>query len=205
MFNEILEYSQQPYMMVWTALFVILGILTIVSLIFGELFDIDFDTDTDLDISVEGGGHGFLHSVGSFMDLGHVPITFLLFMFATLNWGIGITLNSYINTSHNTLFGFLLLIPVFFGSFFVTKIVNIPVKKLYKAMNGDNEVKNKVLGNFCTTTTQVSETNGQAEIETGTSPLKIMVYTDDESLEKGVKAVVLSFNKKTNRYLIAKL
>jgi hypothetical protein len=203
MFNEIYIYSIQPYMMFWTGMFGIMALLSIGSLIFGDFLDLDLDGDADLDI--DGVSHGFMNSILSFFDLGHVPLTFLLFTFSSVNWGLGIILNRAINSGHSQSFGALLLIPVFIGAFFVTKLLNIPIKKLYKAMNGDNEVKNKIIGNICNTTTIINSKTGQAVITTGTSPLKIMVYCDDKTVEKNKTAVVLEFNKSMSRYLISEI
>lgn len=202
MFQEIYEYSTQPYMMFWTSIFCIMGLLTIASLFLGDVLDLDIDSDTD--ISIEG-AEGGMHSIFSFFDLGHVPITFLIFIFSSVNWGMGIILNSNINTGHSQSFGALLLIPVLIASFFITKIINIPVKKLYKAMNGDNEVKTQVIGNICNTNTEVDSINGYATVSTGTSPVQIMVYCEDKTIDKNKTAVVVEFNKTLNRYSILEI
>ena len=198
MLQDLYTYSTQPYMIFWTTIVCIMAFLSLASIFIGDILDIDVDGDGDIDIH----GGGFLGTVMSFLDVGHVPLTFLLFTMSALNWGSGVLINSWINTGHSQTFGALLLIPVFIFSFAITKIVNIPVKKLYKAMNGDNEVKNKIIGNFCKTSTEVNTDNGYATITTQTSPLQIMVYSD-EPIERGKPAVVLEFNKELNRYLIS--
>ena len=70
MFDKILEYSQQPYLVVWSALMIIFGFLTILSFITGLGADVDVDFDADFDIS---GGHTFWEGISIFFNVGTVP------------------------------------------------------------------------------------------------------------------------------------
>ena len=101
MWNEILEYSKQSYMIFWSVLMMIFVLLTTVSLVSGvgaDLgLDMDFNLDADIDADITGGGAGngsFLQAFCLFLNIGTVPVTFVIMTIVAINWGLGVQLNS---------------------------------------------------------------------------------------------------------------
>jgi hypothetical protein len=202
MLSDIYEYSMQPHIIVWSIVFGIMALLTLLSLFLGDI--LGFDTDSGVDVDIETGG--LFKGLLVFFDIGHVPVTFLLMLISGINWTAALLINSRINTSHSVVWGLILAVPIFLGSVFLTKLINIPIKKLYGAMNADNEVKYTIIGSICTTLTEVTGEHGQAQIATPTSPLNIMVVCDpDTQISKGCEAVVVSESNIAGRYLITQL
>ena len=203
--SQILEYSMQPYIIFWSILVLVLGALAILSVLTG--FDLDLDTDIELDGDISGdvSGEGFFEKICIFFNVGHIPVTLIIFSLILSNWFICLIVNNILNTSHNSALGFIIMAAVFVVSIPITKIITIPLKKIFGAMKEGDDQQNQIVGNICVTTTEVTDKHGQATIETSTAPIGLMVECqDDETIPKGSKAVVLEKNKLTNRYVITK-
>ena len=208
MFSEIYEYSTQPYMIFWSILVLVLAVLALLSAISGV--DADFDLDADIEVDGELGGDisgdGLFEKVCIFFNVGDIPVTLIIFSFILSNWFLGLITNNIINTSHSVTLGFILSGVIFIISIPFTKVVIYPLKKVFCAMKEGDEKQNHILGNICETVTDVSQTRGQATIETSTAPLDLMVECEEGiTIPKGSKAVVLEHNKNSNRYIITKL
>ena len=205
MFNEIFEYSTQPYMVFWSVLVLILGALAILSVFTGFDLDLDADIDLDGDISGDVSGEGVLEKICIFFNVGDIPVTLIIFSLILSNWFLGLVTNNIINTSHNTAVGFIIMAAVFVVSIPITKIITLPLKKLFKAMKEGDDKQNKAVGNICITTSEVTNHSGQATIKTSTAPIELMVEcAEGEIIPKGSSAVVLEKNAITNRYIITK-
>jgi hypothetical protein len=209
MFQEIYTYSTQPYLIVWSVLFVVFAILTVISIISG--FDLDLDLDGDIDVDLDGdiGGDisgGFFRDVFIFINVGHVPVTLILFTVILINWSIGLGLNTMYNVNHSIFLGICMAVGVFLVSIPLTKIATFPIKLLFKSMVEDQEALNKSVGSICETQCEVTETSGYALVKTDASPLSIMVKCEEgKTIPKISKAVVLEFDKESKRYLISEV
>ena len=209
MINEILEYSTQPYIILWSVLLICSGVLALFSLLSGigtDLgfdLDLDVDADTDLDVNAADASSSIFKSFCIFLNLNTIPLTIILFLLVSLNWLFGFYVNRLINPSHNPFLGWITFIAVFVGSIPVCRICSFPLKKLFKAMVEDKESQTHAIGNVCTTTTQITESSGQATIKGGPTIVNLMVCTEKgQIIKRGKKAVVLSHNQTNNRYII---
>ena len=212
MWNEILEYSQQSYMIVWSvllAVFIILTALSLISVIGADLgIDFDFDGDMDGDISADtaAGATSFFQSLCLFLNIGTVPVTLVIMTIVSLNWGIGLELNKVFNSGHNSLIGWPMATLIFFVTLPLTKYLTWPLKKFFKALNEDKEDHVQIIGNICNTTTEITESSGQAQIKEGPTLVGLMVKCEEgQTINKGKKAVILERDSKTNRYLISEV
>ncbi|MDX5347535.1 MAG: hypothetical protein LPK19_09840, partial [Hymenobacteraceae bacterium] len=107
----------------WVA--VILGLLDI------DLFNLEIEVDTELDVDADGAGSiVWLNSVLAFFNLGRVPFMLFVTFVAVPFWAFSILLNYYVTYSFPWI-GFLLLIPAFIGSLFVSKILTTPFVKMF--------------------------------------------------------------------------
>ena len=208
MFSEIYEYSQQSYLALWSALFIIASIITAFSLFTGFGGDVDFDVDIDVDADLDGhvDGQGLLHSFYLFMNLGKVPVTLILFIIVALNWGIGIIANMTINTSHNTFIGWCIFPAAFVLSLPLTKVFAVPLKKFFGALLEDEERQTHSIGSVCTTVTEVTDTSGQATFKDGPTVINLMVKCEEgKTISKGKKAIVLEKDSNQNRYIVSEV
>jgi len=203
-------------MIFWSVLMLIFVVLTTISLVSGvgadlglDLdLDIDIDGDVDADIGGTGGsGSGsFLQAFCIFLNIGSVPITFVIMTIVALNWGIGLELNQAFNSSHNIFIGWLMAGITFCATLPVSKFLTWPLKKFFKALNEDEEDQIKIIGNICETITTVTHTSGQANIKDGPTLVGLMVKCEEGiSIEKGKKAIILEKDEKANRYVVSQV
>ncbi|MCM8543226.1 MAG: YqiJ family protein [Lentisphaeraceae bacterium] len=210
MFNEIYEYSQQSYLALWSALMIIIGFIAIISLFTGFDNGIDFDADLDMDVDADMDGHvdahGLFHSLYVFLNIGKTPITLILFTFVIVNWTICMSINTTFNTGHNLLLGWSIFAGAIFLSLPIVRLVNYPLKKFFGALLEDEEKQTHSIGSICTTTTEVTENNGQATFKDGPTVINLMVMTEEgKTISKGKKAIVLEKKKDLNRYIISEV
>ena len=210
MFNEILEYSQQSYLALWSALMIIVGLLAIISLFTGFDSEFDFGGDVDVDIDADLDGHvdahGLFHSLYAFINVGKTPITVVLFSFVVANWTICMSLNTAINTSHNLLIGWGIFAGALFLSLPIVKIIVMPLRKFYGALLEDEEKQTHSIGSICTTTSEVTDNTGQATFKDGPTVINLMVMCEEgKTISKGKQAIVLNKDKGRNRYLISEV
>ncbi|NQZ57489.1 MAG: DUF1449 family protein [Lentisphaeraceae bacterium] len=211
MWNEILEYSQQSYMVVWSVLLAIFTVLTTLTVVLGIGADlgIDFDLDGDMDgeVSADAGADGtFFQSFCIFLNIGVVPVTVVIMTVVALNWGIGLELNQLFNSGHNILLGWGMACVTFFITIPISKIFTWPLKKFFKALNEDKEDQVHIIGNLCETVTTITVSSGQAKIKDGPTLVGLMVECEEgKTINKGKKAVILERNHKTNRCLISEV
>ena len=113
-------------------------------------------------------------------------------------WAVSMTVNVMLN-NESLLLGIPILAGNLFVSSFVAKLLTAPIKHLFRALDKDGDVPpgHDVLGKTCViSTSEATETFGQATIETDGSPLILNVVTyKGETLKKGEEAVVIDYIK----------
>lgn len=212
MINEIFELSKEVYILPWTILIIVSSVITALSLISGIGADLDFDTDVDFDIDseidinthVDGGS--FFQTFYLFLNVGKVPVTFIIFTIIAINWGLVLIANMALNPRNYMIIGWAIFIGVFVISFPISKIITNPLKKFFAALIEDKESQTRSIGNICTTVTEITESKGQATITEGPTIVNLMVYSEQgKTISKGKKAVVLEKDHSCNRYLISEV
>ena len=117
-----------------------------------------------------------------------------------------LALNENFNSNHSNILGFGMSIVTLIVSIPLSKFVTWPIKKLFMKLSTDKSQHNHAVGSICEIESDVNDKHGRAIVRTGTSPLGIMVMCEEgKSISKGSKAVVLEFDKKSNRYLVAEV
>lgn len=164
--------------------------------------DVDSDLEADVDKDISGASAGM--AIAKFFYLGDVPLMILLTIISFSMWITSIVLNHELNADLNRTMSLLLLIPNLILAMFVLKIVGKPIAKVFQSINKDLRSERPMLGMPClVTTSKVTETFGQAKLETETSPILFNAITKEgEVLSKGDQAVILEFIKEKNTYII---
>ena len=178
---------------------------TIIGVLDVSLFDIDVDidadVDTDADISFQG--HGLFHAVLVFLNIDCIPLMIVLSLVIIFFWGFAIaaTLLPF-ETGGFIAAG--LLIPEFFLAMFLTKIVTMPLRPIFKKVNMHSFDNTKTVGKFCILKNDLaSEKLGQAEISMADRVLVINVKVrDDDVFKKGDKALVIEKDVEKDFYYI---
>ncbi len=161
----------------------------------------DFDTDLpDADLDVDSDGHHAHHGMstggvwltaGRFLGFSQVPLVVWGSVMVLFMWFGSLVLNQVWNPSQSTPQAFILLLPNLILSLVVTKLITIPVAKLFKAMADSDTEAESVIGRSGTVCSiEADETYGQLEITANGAPLLINVRTQSGTLTKGTAAKV---------------
>lgn len=202
---ELFQAAITPHQIL-LSLLLVLVVLYWLLVILGAL---DFETDLPDDLA-DGGeadasdGHGHGHGVntggawltaGRFFGFSQVPIVVWMSFMILFMWFVSLVLNERWNPGASALQALLLLLPNLLISAISTKLVTIPVAKLFKAMaDADTEAEEVIGRTGIVCTIEADERYGQLEITAMGVPLLINVRTlpGEPTLPKGTAAVVTS-------------
>jgi hypothetical protein len=178
---------------------------------------LDFETDLPDDFGgadVEAhDGHG-INTGGAWITAGRlfgfsqVPIVVWGSFIILFLWFVSLALNQTWNANADTLRAFLLLLPNFAISAISTKLITLPVAKLFKAMADADTETEAVIGRSGTVVSiEADATYGQLEISAKGAPLLINVRTQTgaAALPKGAQAQVTSAGPDNTFYFIESL
>lgn len=161
-------------------------------------FDLDFDLDADADTSILQAGFIPL----KWLNIGSVPTMLWLSVFAVSGWMVSRLINSPAPHPEFDLLADGQAILRDMGiAIFITKCLTQPLRGRFdpKAVN----LARDLIGGSCqVTTSEVTDTFGEAEYSTGGAPLKLRVRTEEANLTRGDEAVIVGFQREQNVYLI---
>jgi len=175
---------------------------------------LDFETDLVDDLSDGDGdahhGHGVNTggawlTAGRFFGFSEVPIVVWASFMILFMWFFSLALNQKWNPEADTVQALILLLPNLIASAIVTKLVTIPVAKLFKAMTDADTEAEVVIGRTGTVVSmEADETYGQLQIAANGAPLLINVRTQPSAaiLKKGDSAKVSAAGPDNNFYFI---
>lgn len=222
--NEALAYYNLP-LTVLLLLVVIYWLMVIVGVLGMESFDIDagteldLDTDVDVDLHADAGGHPDLdvdpggHAGGGglgltvlrFLNFGQVPAMVVVSVLILAMWFLSMVGNFILNGSG----GLLIAGGVFLGSLFagalLAKLVTAPLKPLFRALNRNYDTHEPIIGRNCVVKSiEVSDTNGQAEIERegATLLINVRVAAGRGFLHRGDHALVVGHDVERDFFII---
>ncbi len=178
---------------------------------------LDFETDMPDDFGdADADGHhghgvntgGAWITAGRLFGFSQVTIVVLGSFIILFIWFVSLVLNQKWNADADTLRALLLLLPNFAISAVATKLVTIPVAKLFKAMADADTEAEEVIGRTGTVVSmEADETYGQLEITANGAPLLINVRTQlgVPTLLKGSSAKVIAAGPDKAFYFIESL
>lgn len=178
---------------------------------------LDFDTDIPDDFGDGDAdahhGHGVNTggvwlTAGRLFGFSQVPIIVWLSFMILFMWFVSLVLNQKWNAEADTLKALLLVLPNFAISAIATKLVTLPVAKLFKAMTDADTEAEEVIGRTGTIVSmEADERYGQLEIVAKGAPLLINVRTQPgaPALLKGTQAQVTTAGPDNAFYFIESL
>lgn len=208
--SEILDAAFTGPMLPITIFFLIVmsyWILVLLGLVGIETFDVDIDPDLPTDPgtadSPVAGSVG--SSVLKFFHLGEVPLMIAVSIFAICWWGISLFGALVFDQSQTGAYSLLWVGPSLIISLFLAKAILIPTGRFYRILDGSRDSHVEIVGQTCTiTSSEVTETFGQAEIKIDGPPLSIDVRAPSGTkLGKWDQAIVVSHNKSNNTFVVA--
>jgi len=169
-----------------------------------DFFDFDFDMDAEPDFE-SALSFGFV--VLRFLNIGRVPIMIWTSTFALTFWLLSMLLDRLLdNPEHReAIFNAVQYgIRNFAIAILLTKVFTQPLRDKFDAKE-PNRVED-LIGMHCSiTTTEVTESFGQAEYRTEAAPLLLNVRTRETPLAKGDQAVIVDHDAEENVYFVTKV
>ena len=161
-------------------------------------FDLDIDLDADVDASILQVGFIPL----KWLNIGSVPTMLWLSVFSLTGWMASRLMNS--PTSHVNLdlaTDGLAILRDMGIAMLITKGVTQPLVGKFDVVEPNTAAK--LIGSTCTvTTSEVTDSFGEARFATDGAPLKLTVRAENEPLAKGDQALIVAFDSETNSYLV---
>lgn len=183
------------------ALAMLYWLLAIVAGLDLELFDFDLDIDgqPDLESSLSVG-----LVVLRFLNLGRVPLVVWGSAFAIAYWLVTLLLDRLADdTASRTELFYVLQYVVrnLVLGVLLTKIVTQPLRDKFEPVEPNRA--EDLIGRECRiTTSEVTQTFGQAQIPTEAAPLILNVRVKETPLARGAPAVIVDFDPDQNVYFI---
>ncbi len=187
---------------------VIVGALDISALDFS--LDVDsleggVEADAGGDAAAEAGGvlRGLLH----YLYIGEVPLTIVLSILAVSLWAFAVLANHYLNPGQSLGLAALLFVPNLLISAQLARFVSAPLRKLFRAIDGEALASVRLVGRRCrVVTSQVTPEFGQADVDGGGAPIRLSVRTrGGEILPQGADAVILESDPETRVHIVTRL
>lgn len=166
-----------------------------------DMFHADMDMDMDID-GVEGIGHSLLH----FLNIGDVPVMFIISVMAFGGWAFSMLANFYFNPTGDILLGLGLLVPNLIVTLLVAAVILRPVAKLFKSLNYEDKEAQKIVYRVGRVVSgEVNKDFGQVEMETEGAIITINARISGGSpLKKGERVLVFDEDKEKNVYFVEK-
>lgn len=154
---------------------------------------------------VDGGGSLLLGAL-KFINVGEVPLMVVASFFIFTLWACTVIANHYLGGTLGAFVSIIMLVPNVIVSALVAKVVTTPFKMMFKHINAGIASAAKIVGNTCIIKTpDATETSGQAEMKTDSSPLLLNVRTKPgEALVKGDEALVVAHDPQRDIYTVVK-
>ena len=175
-------------------------VLVVVGALDLDFLDIDFDFDIDADIDSSILQFGFVPL--KWLNLGSVPTMLWGSVFALAAWMTSRLFNSPVpHGSFEWLSDGQAILRDMGIAMLITKGVTQPLVGKFDVVEPNTAAK--LIGSTCTvTTSEVTDSFGEARFATDGAPLKLTVRAENEPLAKGDQALIVAFDSETNSYLV---
>lgn len=164
-------------------------------------FDLDMDAEPDLSSVV---GLGFV--VFRFVNIGRVPMMIWMSVFTVIYWFVSMLLDRLLDDpDHRETLFYAVQYGVrnFAIAVVLTKIFTQPLRDKFDAKEPNRS--EDLIGQECViTTSEVTESFGQARYKTEAAPLLLNVRTREKPLAKGDVAVIVDHDAEENVYFVTK-
>ncbi len=142
----------------------------------GDLDGADVDTDFDGDADDVAGDKSFIQKALEFVNVGKVPFMVVYSVFKFIAWIITLTSSVLLGMTSWGWKSVLVLFPVFFVAYLITRFATKPLIKVYHAMGYNGEEPQELLGRVARMKSTISgDTIGAAEVKIESDIIRINV------------------------------
>lgn len=207
--QEFLTTAFSPVNTVLTVLLILSVIYWLFTIITGLDIDIGLDADFDVDVSSPDGhvhvpddASGWLQFL-KFLNLDIVPITYFLTFSLLLTWLGSFYLESFF--SFEIWISALLVVPIFFMSMLLTKLILKPLNPFFREINHKGETSHDFLGRQGRMKSTIHGVKtGMLEVFVGKDPMILMVRSKDgEVINHGTIVYIVDEDREKRIYYVA--
>ncbi len=164
----------------------------------------DVDTDVDADADDAGGDKSFFQKALEFVNIGKVPFMVVYSVFKFIAWIITLTSSVFLGLTSWGWKSVVILIPVFFVAYLVTRYVTKPLIKVYDAMGYNGEEPQELLGRIARMRSTISgDTIGAAEVKIQSDIIRINVKSKTgESIAYDAEVLITDESSDKKFYLV---
>lgn len=172
---------------IMTVLTGITAIYWLITFLLGDVFGdagIDSDLEThgaDIDTSIEGdvdnpADKSFFQKALEFVNIGKMPFMVVYSVFKFIAWIVTLTSSVFLGAAAWGWASVLILIPVFFIAYFLTRYATKPISKIYAAMGYNGEEPHELMGRVAKMRSTISGNMiGAAELKVKSDIIRINV------------------------------
>jgi hypothetical protein len=165
--------------------------------------DVDLDLDVDIDADISALQIGFVPL--KWLNIGSVPTMLWGSIFALIAWLVSRLWNSPLPHPSFTWSTDPLAIMRDFGvAAMLTKVITQPLRGRFDLVE-PNKAEDLVGQTCVVTTSEVTETFGEAEFATEGAPLRLNVRNDKGDISKGDTVLITYFRGETNVYVVERM
>lgn len=207
--QEFLTIAFSPVNTVLSVLLILSVIYWLFTIITGLDIDVGLDADFDTDVSSPDGhvhvpddASGWLQFL-KFLNLDIVPITYFLTLSLLLTWLGSFYLESFF--SFEIWISALLVIPIFFISMLLAKLILKPLNPFFREINHKGETSHDFLGRQGRLKSTIhGDKTGMLEVFVNKDPMILMVRSKDgEVIKHGTTVYIVDEDREKRIYYVA--
>lgn len=164
----------------------------------------DIDTDTDADLGDSIGDKPFFHKALEFVNIGKVPFMIVFSTFKFIAWIVTLVSSIALDLFNWGWRSVLILAPVFFIAYFITRYATKPLVKIYQAMGYNGEEPHELLGRTARMRSTIAgDKIGAAELQIQSDVIRINVKSKTgESIPYNAEVMIADESVDRKYYLV---
>ncbi|MFY9253718.1 MAG: hypothetical protein WAO83_09700 [Fuerstiella sp.] len=167
-----------------------------------DFLDIDLDLDMDMELDADPSILQFGFIPLKFLNIGSVPTMLWVSVFSLTGWMVSRLWNSPLpHESFLWKADTIAIIRDFGIAALMTKAITQPLRGRFDPVQPNMPAQ--LVGRVCVvTTTEVSDTFGEADLQTDAAPLKLKIRNNEGNITKGDHVVIVDFRSEDNIYFV---
>lgn len=164
----------------------------------------DLDTDVDVDGDDVAEDKSFFQKALEFVNIGKVPFMVVYSVFKFIAWIITLTSSVFLGLASWGWKSVVILFPVFFVTYLITRYATKPLIKVYDAMGYNGEEPQELLGRIARMRSTISgDTIGAAEVKIQSDIIRINVKSKTgESIAYDAEVMIMDESSDKKFYLV---